>query len=251
MTTLPTVRYRASLDADYRRMLDLAGGDLTAKVPSCPEWTLADLIEHVAMVYLHKVETMRHGAMPQEWPPPDREPEAPAALLQRAYAALTEEFDARAPEDPAQTWFGPDQTVGFWIRRMTQESVIHRVDAELAAGVDRAPIPDDIALDGIDEVITFLAYASVEWREDLMAAVPPSGETALVRAGDRAWLLTLGDPLTVADVSGDAEADVTLVGDPVAVLLWAWRRAAPDTLSQQGNAEVAAKLRELLGITTQ
>jgi hypothetical protein len=47
----------------------------------------------------------------------------------------------------------PDQTVGFWIRRMAQETVVHRVDAELAAEVAPGAIPDDIALDGIDEFL--------------------------------------------------------------------------------------------------
>jgi len=99
MTTSPTTRLLPnrlleSLDADFRRMLDLADGDLTATVPTCPEWTLGDLVEHVAMVYLHKVETMRQGAFPKDWPP-NRPPEAPAAFLRRAYAALAEEFAAR------------------------------------------------------------------------------------------------------------------------------------------------------------
>jgi hypothetical protein len=130
--------------------------------------------------------------------------------------------------------------------------VIHRVDAELAAGVDRVPIPDGIAVDGIDELLTtFLAYASVEWPEDFEGGLPSAGETALLRAGDSAWLVTLGDTVTVAGAVGDSAADVTLAGDPVAVLLWAWRRAAADSLSEQGNAEVATKLREFLGIATQ
>jgi hypothetical protein len=34
----------------------------------------------------------------------------------------------RKPEDPAGSWYTPDQTVGFWIRRMAHETVIHRID---------------------------------------------------------------------------------------------------------------------------
>jgi uncharacterized protein (TIGR03083 family) len=251
MTMLPTARYLQSLDADFRRILDLATRDLAAKVPTCPEWTVADLVEHVAMVYLHKAETMRQGAFPTEWPP-QRQPEPPAAYLQRAYAALTEEFAARQATDSAVTWFGPDQTVGFWMRRMAQESVIHRVDAELAAGADRAPIPDDIAVDGVDELLnTVLAYASTVWPEDFEGGLPSAGETALLRAGDAAWLVTLGETVTVTEAAGDSVADVTLVGDPAAVLLWGWRRAAADTLAETGNAEVAAKLHDFLRIATQ
>lgn len=251
MRTLSTERLLASLDGDFRRLHDLAEGDLTAKVPTCPEWTLSDLVEHVATVYLHKAETMRQGQFPKDWPP-QRGPEAPSAYLRRAYAAMTEEFAARQPGDTATTWFEPDQTVGFWIRRMAHESVIHRVDAELAAGADPLPIADDIGVDGTDEVLnTVLAYASTQWPEDFEGALPANGETALVRAGDAAWLVTFGEHVSIADADPQTPADVTVSGDPGAVLLWMWRRSGEDTLAEQGRAEVAAKLRDFLRISTQ
>jgi uncharacterized protein (TIGR03083 family) len=253
MTT--NARLLESLDADFRRLHDLAAragsDDLAAKVPTCPEWTVADLVDHVATVYSHKAETMRLGAFPTEWPP-QRGPEAPAAHLQRAYAALADEFAARAPSERATTWFGPDQTVGFWIRRMAHESVIHRVDGELGLGADRAPIPPDIAVDGIDEVLTtFLAYATQEWPEDFEGALPSAGETALLRAGEAAWLLTFGDRVTVTPADSSASADVTLMGDPESMLLWLWRRSDAHAVSEQGNDAVAAKLHEFLRIATQ
>ena len=50
---------------------------------------------------------------------------------------------------------------------MAQETVIHRIDAELALGSTVAPVPADLAVDGIDEVlVVFLAYASALWCED-------------------------------------------------------------------------------------
>ena len=67
--------------------------------------------------------------------------EEPVALLDRAYAELMEEFTRRNPEDFSRTWYDPDQTVGFWIRRMAQETVIHRIDAELAADPPSPPSP--------------------------------------------------------------------------------------------------------------
>src|SRR5258705_13012736 len=48
--------------------------------------------------------------------------EPPLELLDRAYAALSAEFAARRPEDHTFTWYDPDQTVGFWIRDMAQET---------------------------------------------------------------------------------------------------------------------------------
>lgn len=63
------------------------------------------------------------------------------------------EFAARRPEDPAGSWHTSDQEVGFWIRRMAQETVIHRIDAELATGQPVAPVPAGLAVDGIDETL--------------------------------------------------------------------------------------------------
>lgn len=253
MTTMVSnPRFLDSLEQDYQRLLELAErGDLTAKVPSCPEWTLDDLVEHVALVYLHKVEVMQRGEFPAEWPPP-RGPESSAQLLERCYAALRKEFAERIPADHAFTWYGPDQTVGFWIRRMAQETVIHRVDAELAAGEPIAPIPGDIAVDGIDDVLgTCLAYASVAWPDAFEGQLPAGGETVLVKAGESAWLVTLGEQITVTSAAADTVADATVEADADDLLLWAWRRSDADTVSGQGRTELIGKLRELLRIATQ
>ena len=88
---------------------------------------MADLLRHVGEVYLDKVECMRLGRDPESWPPPGLQDEPPLQLLDRSYADLTGEFAARRPQDHAFTWYGPDQSVAFWIRRMAQETVIHRV----------------------------------------------------------------------------------------------------------------------------
>ncbi len=111
--------------------------------------------------------------------------EEPAALLDRSYAGLRREFATRRPADPASTWYGPDQTVGFWIRRMAQETVIHRIDAELGTGQPVAPVPADLAVDGIDELLkVFVAYSVTEWASYFTGILATSpGRTYAVRAG--------------------------------------------------------------------
>jgi hypothetical protein len=55
-------RYLQCLAADYGDLRDAASAaELTANVPSCPGWTVADLVRHVAQVYLHKVALMSTG----------------------------------------------------------------------------------------------------------------------------------------------------------------------------------------------
>jgi hypothetical protein len=77
---------------------------------------------------------------------------------------------------------------------MAQETVIHRIDAELGTGQPIAPVPDDLALDGIDELLkVFVAYGVAEWGSyfaDILNT--SSGHTYTVRADGSAWRLQAG-----------------------------------------------------------
>ncbi|MEQ4301623.1 maleylpyruvate isomerase N-terminal domain-containing protein [Plantactinospora sp. B6F1] len=186
------MRLLECLAADQARLRQVASADLAATVPSCPDWTVADLVRHVALVYLHKVECMRTGRIPSSWPP-DLSGEEPLALLDRACLALRAEFDSRDPAALAPTWYDPDQTVGFWLRRMAQETVIHRVDAELATAQPVTEIPGDLAADGIDEVLRlFLGYGTRRWPEEFTDVLPDPAVQVRATAGPASWLVRLG-----------------------------------------------------------
>lgn len=237
------------LDADFRRLRAVVPGVLGDAVPSCPGWTGADLAEHVAAVYAHKTETIRHGEMPPS--PPELGDDALAAL-DDAYRELTDEFRSRKPTDPAATWYSPVQTVGWWIRRMAQETVIHRVDAELAAGVEPLPIPADLAADGIDEVLVcFLAYASTEYPDHLRDHLENSdGATVRIDAPEASWLVQLG-PKTITVEQDAADAEAVVRGSADALLRWLWRRVGNDAVELDGNRAVVGKLHQLMGVSTQ
>jgi uncharacterized protein (TIGR03083 family) len=245
---MESTRLLECLDADFTRLRAVASSaDLNAVVPSCPEWTVADLVTHVGMVYLHKVECMRQGSHPQPWPPPGHEDEEPLARLDRAYAALTAEFATRTPESPAFTWYGPDQTVGFWIRRMAQETVIHRVDAELGAGASLAPIPDDLATDGIDEfLVAFVEYGSRTWPEDYATILATAdGSAVRVETPDTAWLVRPTPELVQVRVSDVDTAEAVVQGTPVDLLLWLWNRR-DDGVTFSGDTKPITIMREVL-----
>ncbi|HWH99702.1 MAG TPA: maleylpyruvate isomerase family mycothiol-dependent enzyme [Propionibacteriaceae bacterium] len=211
------------LTADFNRLRTVVPIDLAAPVPSCPGWTVADLTHHVGEVYLHKTLAMREGVEPDPWPPKELADEEPLALLDRAYAALREEFATREPEDSAGTWYAPDQTVGFWIRRMAHETVIHRIDAELGARQPVAPIPPKLAVDGIDELLkVFVAYSVATWSDYFAGILAHSqGWTYLVQTDGAAWQIRSGPGLfAVEDGAGDKRTDVTISGPPAAVLRW-------------------------------
>lgn len=241
-------RLQECLTADFTRLREVAGNaDLSAAVPSCPDWTVADLVHHVGSVYLHKVECMRQGSSPQ-WPPPGLAGAEPLALLDRTYAELTAEFAARPPESPAHTWYEPDKTVRFWIRRMAQETVIHRVDAELGAGAPIAPIPIDLASDGIDEfLVGFVHYGSHTWPEDYADVLPAAdGRTIRVESPDQAWFVrptTEAVEVTLSDVD---TAAAVVRGEPADLLLWLWKRGGEDRVTVTGDDTLVACLRRVL-----
>ncbi|GIF99584.1 maleylpyruvate isomerase family mycothiol-dependent enzyme [Catellatospora citrea] len=244
--------FHAALDSDFARLVEVSSGSLDRPVPTCPGWTVADLDRHVAEVYLHKIACMRDGVEPKDWPPPQLATEEPLALLRRAHRELTEELAARADDEPSGNWYAPDPTVGFWRRRMAQETVIHRIDAELAAGTPSVDVPADLALDGIDEVLRiFLEYCAATWRDDFVDGLAAGGGRSVALAADgRRWLVAIGpDTLTVTE--GDAAATAELTGSPDALLRWLWRRAGDETVTVTGDPTLVAELRGLLRTATQ
>jgi uncharacterized protein (TIGR03083 family) len=265
---MENARFLECLESDFWRFREVAPGRLEGRVPSCPDWTVADLTRHVAEVYLHKVEMMRHGAHPEGWPPAAFLEEEPIGLLTRGYGELRAEFDARRPEDVSKTWYEPDQTVGFWVRRMAQETVIHRIDAELGAAAPIAPVPADLAVDGIDELLkVFVAYAFSQWPEDFTDALQNSpGRTFLIRTDATtgtpsvSWLVsTAPDHLTVEGgptekTDDNVMPDVTISGTPTAILRWAWNRETPGEPSPvriEGNTEALSEFRQCVVEATQ
>jgi len=219
----------------------LAAADPDVRVPSCPEWTAADLADHVAHVYQHKAEAMRQGAMPDPWPP------AEPPTLAGAYAAMMAEFATREPEEATATWYEPEQTVLFWIRRMALETAMHRVDAELVAGGPVTPVAPDLAAEGIDEVLRmFLPYGVEVWPEDyesVLTAADP--RPVLVATGGRGWLVAPAESeIAVTEVGPDASAAATVTGEPGEVYRWLWNRGGSARFG--GDESLAAALPDLL-----
>src|SRR4051794_15570478 len=135
-TWLTHEAYLDAFAADAGRLSQLLReAPADAAVPTCPDWTALDLVRHVGDVYAHKVALLRLGRRPEagEWPLGD-DLEAAAALDRHdaLVAELRGLLAGRDPEAPAWTWMeGPGEgTTGAWARRMAQEALVHRVDAE-------------------------------------------------------------------------------------------------------------------------
>jgi hypothetical protein len=207
----------------------------------------------VASVYLHKTESMRLGKRPDPW-----DPDVSGDLLvqlHRSFQAMSAEFDARPASEPAPHWYEPDQTVGCLVRRMAHETVVHRVDAELAAGWDIAAVPEDLAIDGVDEVLVvmlgFWSQTEPEEFADLPGDGDGDGPPVRVSSGGASWLLTpTARGVTIAP-GGAGEAVATVAGDPHAMLLWLWGRADDTAVTTTGDPAAVTRLRDLLRVATE
>ncbi|MFN8022648.1 MAG: maleylpyruvate isomerase family mycothiol-dependent enzyme [Acidimicrobiales bacterium] len=231
------VQYLQALARDGEAFASLAAdADLTVAVPACPGWTLADLVYHLGEVH-HFWRTIV-GDRRDSWDGYEQ-PERPADadLVAWYRAGLAELVAVLTAADPAQanwTW-SSDKTAGFVIRRMAQETAIHRWDAEQAAGLDTGVEPH-LASDGIDE---FLMWFADEPRE----GAPAPGGSVHLHCGDvpGEWTVRLNDEGTYDIERAHAKGDCALRGSASDLLLALWRRRGIDTIDVVGDAEVAAR----------
>src|SRR5215475_4920967 len=162
MPPLNAERYEAEIEASTAGLAGiLAEYDQSLPIPTCPEWTLRQLVTHVGRAHRWAAEITRTRSATfipfREVPDgklPDDRAEQGAWLL--AGAALIVDVVREAGSDLVWSFTGPTPA-GFWIRRMAHETLVHRADAQLAAGAEPEPlIGAGVAADAIDEWLMLL-----------------------------------------------------------------------------------------------
>jgi uncharacterized protein (TIGR03083 family) len=242
-------RYVEHVRADAERMAVMAERGLDVPVPSCPGWTVRDAVEHTAEVFLHKVACMREKVFPDPWPP-ERGDELTIPYLRNALDALLIELSNRDEHEYADTWWWDERTVGFWGRRMAHEAAIHRVDVEHAHD-DVRPIDDELALDGVDEVLR--RFLAGDWSDEEVA---DRTETVVqIRSAGTTWRVVMEPMAVVANVYLDRwpelPVDATVSGEPLPMYLWLWGRGPRDPLTIDGDMAAADRLRQRMVVATQ
>lgn len=181
----------------FANAVHVAGQD--TRVPACPGWTVRDLADHLGSVHRWCAGTVsRPGAKlvrrgPTEPAMPVEDDEVSTWLLEGAATVTRAIRDAG--EDTMVGGFGTLVPVSFWARRQCHETLVHRADAELAAGL---PVLDDvdpvIAADGVDEHLAMVVRGAAKHRPGLRA----DGATLHLHATDDGldgageWVVTLG-----------------------------------------------------------
>ena len=235
--TVDSRRYLQLFAQESQRMAATAAPLLDADVPTCPGWQVSELLRHTASVYRRVAAVLELGHRPDSW---QRFPPAGVDLVQWFEASRRAVFDAmtaRMPGTPTWTWYDPWKQVAFWWRRMAYETVLHRVDAELAAGKQITPIEDAFAIDGVDEVLEcVLRYRGTQ------CGVRGTGESVLVEADENTWGVSFF-PSGVEVTPGLVEPDVMVRGVACDVFLWLWGRVPDRAVVIEGAESVAERLR--------
>jgi len=252
MSTPPQVDHRTAVAAQTARFAEvLSGADLSVAVPSCPGWTLADLVKHAGSVQ-RWFSVLLRGRIQE--PPTSRDvdlelPEQRAdypGWLTASAAVAAEAFTAAGDLDGPMWAWGADQHARFWVRRMLFETTLHRVDAELALGL--SPVVDRaLAADGVDEFLVNLPFAA--FFAPGTAQLRSSGGEQTIRFSctdpERDWLVRLrADGFGLEqDQDVTATADATVRGSAQDLLLLVYGRLDPAAggFEVSGDEELLAR----------
>ncbi|MFF4225446.1 maleylpyruvate isomerase family mycothiol-dependent enzyme [Streptomyces abikoensis] len=175
MTLLSHDRYCSEILAQTdRTRAVLRGVPVDTVVPTCPDWTVAQLARHLGHAHRWAAGLVRERIV-DFTPDPSLDStagaeELDAARLDAWLAEGAEEVVAAlreaGPDVPVWT-FGRERTSGFWARRMTHETVMHRADAASAAGAPFT-IEQDVAADTVDEWLDIITSPlATAWKPQL------------------------------------------------------------------------------------
>ncbi|MBZ9640306.1 maleylpyruvate isomerase family mycothiol-dependent enzyme [Streptomyces sp. PSKA30] len=243
MTHLAHDRYCDEIAHQMRllRSVVTSGADLSATVPTCPDWSLEQLVRHVgrALRWVELlVRTRSEEDIPEDQVPggggPETEGDAAAldAWLAESSELLVGTLREAGPDAEVWGWAGiPD--AGFWARRMTHEVTVHRADATLAAKLPYDVAPD-VAVDAIDEWLQIVEFVQRTAPHDAARELRGPGRSIHLHATDTGpelnaeWLIELTEN-GVAWRRGHEKATVALRGPLTSVLLAFYRRLPLDS----------------------
>ena len=204
--------------SDLRRLIDerstafraaiASAPGLDVRVPTCPEWTLFDLVQHLGGGDRFWAAVVAAG--PSDAPPAEavaaraalaapREREALVAWLAESTQLLLTALEKAGPDRGCWTWWGASQsprTAGGVARHRVQETAVHTYDVQVTLATPR-PLPYEVALDGVDEFLSTCVATPAAWPHkptamDLHATDGPSWRLTLDAAGARATRLPTG-----------------------------------------------------------
>ncbi|GAA2612460.1 maleylpyruvate isomerase family mycothiol-dependent enzyme [Actinomadura fulvescens] len=199
-------------------------------IPTCPEWSLRELVEHVG-------QAQRWAAALVEQRAAEPVPLEPVIGLDAGdwpewLRAQAERLTTAVQGCDVEVWtfLGP-RPAAFWLRRMLHDTSVHHADAALALGRPYEPAPD-LAADAICEGLDLLSSPQAEVLNPNFKALCGGGEALALRAAEAGidgWVITR-TPTGVTWERGNGAANVVVSGGVTDLLLVITRRLPPDDL---------------------
>ncbi|MDH3259498.1 MAG: maleylpyruvate isomerase family mycothiol-dependent enzyme [Acidimicrobiia bacterium] len=251
--------YLTAIRRDSDALAAAADRGLDQVVPSCPGWTVRDVVQHTGAVHRQKEQIVRERWMETQ---PDRIDPPPAGLVEWFLSGAELLLNTLATTDPAvhvYSWYPPDQSVGFWYRRMAHETAIHRVDAELGHRIV-CPLDSALAADGVDEILTVMMEGYPDW-----ATSAATDQTLEIECNDRpgSWSMRFITWTGTGPESGTSHNDepgiaFESVDDPTTIVrgtagdldLFLWGRGPKDRLIVDGDPSLVDTLRAIAAEAT-
>ncbi|MEU9161967.1 maleylpyruvate isomerase family mycothiol-dependent enzyme [Streptomyces sp. NPDC048424] len=231
----------SAFEKAVRRALDL--GEPVPTVPSCPGWTVSDLVAHLGGVHRYLAHVLRERLAV----PPDpggldlpQVPAAPEELTEwfaQGARELAELLRELGPDTPVWTW-SAEQTSGFWLRMQLIELAVHRWDAQSATGTP-GPLDPAVAADAVTQTCEVMAPARRSWK----AAPAGTGERYRFRStdGPETWTVVFAADEVLLECSRAREpgptvpADVEAAGTASDLALFLWGRLPATALRVTGG----------------
>jgi uncharacterized protein (TIGR03083 family) len=230
----------ARIEADTSLLADAAEGRLDAPVPSCPGWSVADLLWHLQVVQRFWAAVVGGRVLDPSEIPEALRPTDDAELvpgLRSGVAQLIAALQSAGPNEPCWTW-STRKDAGFVVRHQVHEAAVHRWDGEHAVGRE-TPLDQAAAADGVEEFLQF----STPFREE--DAAPVGGRLVLVATdvGLR-WAVeedAAGTARWERITEPGTDAAAVLQGPAADLLLYLHKRRPAAELDVAGDVRVAER----------
>ena len=241
--------YRKAFEDATARIADLASGDGDLPVPHIADWTLADAVTHVGLVFSFVAKSVSQGgpigdAGVAAWANDPANRPHTAQLSEWFQTAANEMIEVIWQHDSNdEVWTSSQSTdqAGYWMRRMTQEATVHRWDIEAVTASNTA-INATLAVDGINEFYDFFVS---ERMPTAFAGVGTIHLHATDANGE--WMITRHkDGIDVESAHG--KGDVAARGSAGDLLLLVWNRVDHSILETFGNTDLLEDHQRLLRV---
>ncbi|MGK3937044.1 uncharacterized protein (TIGR03083 family) [Streptomyces canus] len=227
---------------------------LDVQVPTCPEWTLFDLVQHIGEGRRSWAATIAAGpdaqakSVAEDAPTAPREREAMSAWLAASTQELLDALREAGPDRGCWTWWGASQspqTCGAVARHQLQQMAVHTYDAQVTVGAPQ-PLPTEVALDGVEEFLFTCVATTSAWPHkptafDFHATEGHSWRLTVDGEGARSARIP-----TPTDADGESSdgAGVSVHGTASELVLFVYDRIAADSVRIDGDAGLFDLLRE-------